>query len=286
MIQILDDTKKSAGDSIKVTLRMQLSGDGVSGDSTLEGDEEALATHTDTVLIDQLRQGVRSQGKMSEQRVPFSVREEALMGLKDWWATRMDVAVFNQLCGNTAQTNQKYTGHNATTAPTTTTGNTRHVFADGNTAETGLTSGASDQFALSLIDTAIATARTATPQVRPIKINGGSHYVVFIDTWQAKNMRTAYSSGAWGDIQKAAIMGGELSKNPIFTGALGVYSGCIIHETTNLYAGNFTDGGAVRCARALLCGAQAAAIAYGRDTSTGTDKMFWVEELENSSTLQ
>lgn len=47
IIQVVDDTQKSAGDRVRVTLRMQLSGDGVEGDSTLEGEEEALVTHTD-----------------------------------------------------------------------------------------------------------------------------------------------------------------------------------------------------------------------------------------------
>lgn len=47
LIQIKDETNKSAGDRITVGLRMQLSGDGVSGDGTLEGNEEALTTYTD-----------------------------------------------------------------------------------------------------------------------------------------------------------------------------------------------------------------------------------------------
>ena len=275
MIQILDETSKGPGDKVTVTLRMQLSGAGVEGDSTLEGEEEALATHTDALLINQLRHAVRNGGKMSQQRVPFSVREEALSGLKDWVADRMDTAVFNQLCGNTAQSDTRFTGHNATVAPTS----TRWIYADGNTAETGLTIGSSDQFVLSLIDTAIATAKTATPQIRPVRVKGEPYYIVFLDTWQAKQLRAAYSTGAWGDIQKAAMSGGQISDSPIFTGALGVYSGAILHETTRLYSGNFTDAGTTRCSRALLCGAQAAALGYGQDAGQGGDRMSWVEEL-------
>lgn len=90
VIQLRNDTKKGPGDRVRVTLRMQLSGDGVSGDGTLEGNEEPLTTYTDDFLINQLRHAVRSAGKMSEQRIPFSVREEAMSGLRDWWADRMD----------------------------------------------------------------------------------------------------------------------------------------------------------------------------------------------------
>lgn len=92
LIQIVEDTQKGPGDRIRLPLRMQLSGSGIEGDGTLEGNEEALSTYYDDLLINQLRHAVRSEGKMSEQRVPFSVREEARMGLQDWWADRIDTA--------------------------------------------------------------------------------------------------------------------------------------------------------------------------------------------------
>jgi hypothetical protein len=50
---------------------------------------------------------------MSEQRIPWSIREEAMMGLKDWWAGRMDVSFFNQVCGYTTVTDTRYTGNQA-----------------------------------------------------------------------------------------------------------------------------------------------------------------------------
>lgn len=89
-IQLLTDTQKSAGDRITYTLKMQLSGSGVSGDNTLEGNEEALATYTDNILIDQLRHAVKSAGKMSEQRVTWSMREEMRDSLADWWSDRIN----------------------------------------------------------------------------------------------------------------------------------------------------------------------------------------------------
>lgn len=90
LIQTKSDTQKSPGDRITVTLRMLLSGDGVVGDSTLENNEESLTTYTDNLVINQLRHAVRSQGKMSEQRIPFEYRAEAKDGLVQWWAERYD----------------------------------------------------------------------------------------------------------------------------------------------------------------------------------------------------
>src|SRR5688572_28293462 len=85
IIDIKTQLNKAAGDRITFCLRQQLMGDGISGDGTLEGNEESLVTYTQNVTIDALRHAVRSAGKMSEQRVPFSVRSEARDGLADWW---------------------------------------------------------------------------------------------------------------------------------------------------------------------------------------------------------
>ena len=83
VVQIKTELNKNAGDRIRFGLRMQLNGDGIRWDSVLEGNEEDLVTYSQDIYIDQLRHAVRSGGKMSEQRVPFSVRSEARDGLAD-----------------------------------------------------------------------------------------------------------------------------------------------------------------------------------------------------------
>ena len=92
LIQQKTETQKGAGDSIKFFLRMQMSARGVTGDSSQEGNEEALTTHADTLLIDQLSNAHRSAGRMSEQRVTWNIREEARMALADWWSGRTEIS--------------------------------------------------------------------------------------------------------------------------------------------------------------------------------------------------
>jgi N4-gp56 family major capsid protein len=276
LIQVKDDLSKSAGDRIRCGLRMQLSGAGVAGDDTLEGQEEALTTYSDNIFIDQLRHAVRSDGKMSEQRVPFSVREEAMMGLRDWWADRMDTAFFNQIAGNTGQADTRYTGSQATTAPTSNTGNMRIIYGVTETTENSLSASASasNNFQLTLIDRAIVTAKTATPLIRPLRIGGNERYVLFLHPHQVYSLRTDATAGrvTWYDTQKARVQGGEMD-NPIFSGALGEYNGVIIHQATRIpLAPNTTT---VR--RAVFCGAQAASMATGREHGEG--RMTYYEEL-------
>lgn len=278
ILQVFDETSKGAGDRITVTLRMQLTGDGILGDGTLEGNEEALTTYTDNLFIDQLRHAVRSAGKMSDQRIPWSVREEAMMGLKDWWAGRLDTAFFNQLCGYTVQTDTRYTGNQAVIAP-----DTAHIFRPNSRAnDQSLTTG--DEMTLGIIDNVVAAAKlggvgTTGPVIRPINVDGDQMYVMVMHTHQVTQLRTNTSAGQWLDIQKAAVTGDGSKGNPIFTGALGVYNGVVLHESTRITNGVNSGTGAVvsTARRAVLLGAQSAAIAFGKGYSF--ENFDWNEEL-------
>lgn len=272
LIQRKNDLKKSAGDRVRVTLRMQLSGDGVQGDNTLEGNEEALTTYTDDIYIDQLRHAVRSKGKMTEQRIPFSIREEAKDGLVDWWANRWDTWFFNQMCGNVAQTDTRYTGNQAVIAPST--------IQRPNAVANDQSLGTSDTFTLARIDAARTAAVTAAPIVRPIKVGGDDKYVCFLHPFQVRDLRTNTATGQWLDIQKAAMAGGQVKDNPIYTGALGEYNNVVLHEANRVTLGcNSSSGVAVASTRrAVFCGAQAAALAFGGDQA-GVNDPAWHEEL-------
>lgn len=274
LIQIKDETSKGPGDKITVGLRMQLSGDGTQGDGTLEGNEEALTTYSDAIYIDQLRHAVRSSGKMSEQRVPFSVREEARAGLEDWWAARIDTWFFNQICGYTAQADTRYTGNQAAIAPDT----SHRVFATGSADET-VNASTSSTFNINYIDKCIERAHTLTPMIRPLMVEGEEKYVMFLHPYQVYDLRTSTSSGQWLDIQKAAMAGSAAGKSPIYTGALGEYNGVVLHEAVRVAQGVHSSTGAAQTStrRAVFCGAQAAVLAYGQNSSD--QEMTWVEEL-------
>lgn len=275
MIQIKEETQKSAGDRVRVMLRMQLSGRGVDETEVLEGSEESLVTYYDDLLINDLGHATRHKTTITQQRVPWSIREEGAAGLRDWLAERFDTWAFNQLAGNTLQTDVLYTGNNAVVAPSSATGNRRIIYADGASTTEGSLS-ASQTFNLTMIDTAVNIAKTSTPLIRPIKVGDQNYYVMFMHPDQVRSMRTNTNTGQWMDIQKAVLGGGEIQDNPIFTGALGVYNGVVLHESTRLPFG-LTAGGAENTSvrRALFCGAQAGIMAFGKDYG---EKGRYVEE--------
>jgi len=257
---------KSEGDRVRVGLRVQLKGEGVQGDATLEGNEEALSIYHDDVYIDQLRHAVRSSGKMSEQRVPFSVRNEARDGLADWWSDRFDTGFFNQLTGNTGESNVKRTGMQSTIAPSS-----NNVYLE---ATSTASIDSTNEFGIGHIDYAVEIAEDGTSNypIRPMKMNGQDYYCMFIHTFQKTSLRRGFSAGEWGDIQKAAISGGQTTNNPIFSQSLGVYGDVIMHSSSRI------PTPATNVRRAVMCGAQAAAVAFGKGNSSG-NKFSWVEEL-------
>lgn len=113
---------------------------------------------------------------MSEQRVPFSVREEARMGLADWWKERLETSLANQLTGNTGQSDTRYTGNNATIAPSS----GRIIVGGGETAEGSLSSTTTHAIKLSDLDKAVAVAKVQSPRIRPISVDGKNMYVAFL----------------------------------------------------------------------------------------------------------
>ncbi len=284
LIQLKTETSKGPGDRIRVGLRALLTGDGVQGDATLEGNEEALATYSDDVLINQLRHAVRSDGKMSEQRIPFSIREENRMGLKDWWTERLQVTMANQLTGNTGQSDTRYTGNNSTIAPTATH---RIVCGGGKTLEASLSSSTDHAIQLTDLDRAVTLAKTAISgtreRIRPVKVDGKSYYVVFLHPYQILRLRANASvAGDFFDVTQAMLQGGKISDNPLITRASFIYGGCLVHEWSYLptvpTAPTTTGASASNFRRGVLCGAQAAALAIGQDGGTPSS-MSWKEEL-------
>src|SRR3990167_839875 len=281
IIQMRTETKKGNGDKVTFGLRMQLTGDGITEGEVAEGNGESLSIYSTSLVINELGHvvGAASENTIDQQRVPFELREECELGLEDWYAKRLSVSFFHQVCGNTAAsgpgypTSTKYTGLNAVVAPTS----TRIIRAGSQANDESLTS--SDTFTLDLIDKAKEMAETATPKIRPIKIGGRDKYVFYMHPWQVTDMRISTSTGQWLDIQKAAMQGGNVTGNPIFTGALGEYNDVVLRSSVDVTYGvnSSTLAAETDVRRAVLLGAQAASCAFGMNNSA--TKFRWNEEL-------
>ncbi len=277
MIHMKSETSTNAGDAVTFGLRMQLSGDGVTETQTLMGNEESLTTYSDKVVLNELAHAVRVRNKntIDAQRVPFSLREEAKLGLKDWFSNRFDTAMFNHLAGNVLITDGRYSGSNTITAPSA-----GRIYRGG-AANDDATINADNTkiFTLNVIDACVERAGTATPLIRPIKVDGENKYLMFLHDYQVTDLRTNTNSGQWLDIQKAALAGGIGAKSPIYKGSLGEYNNTILHKANRIPMG-VSNAGVQQTStrRAVFCGAQAGAIAFGKEFSDGVNYK-WVNDI-------
>lgn len=283
MIQEKNEPNKSAGDRVTCGLRGILSADGKQGNEVLEGDEEGFSTFDDQLFIDELRHATSIPGgaTIDAQRVPYNLREEGYDAMKQWYAERVDEAMFNQLCGFTPATSTKRTGQQAVIAPSA----NNIIRPGGKTTDEGLL--AADTMTLANVDALKERASTmrqqfGQPIIRPFMIMGEPYYVLFIHDFQETDLRR--DAGAvgigWLQLQRDAMQGGAVSGNPLFSGALGMYNNVILHKSTRVTEGvdSVTPTTAVTAVRrAVFCGAQAAWVAWGQ--SYGESSFRWVERL-------
>lgn len=293
IIQVKADLMKEPGDTDTVGLTAKLTSAGVSGDDELEGNEEAINSYSDSVLIDQKRFAVRLKGKLDEGKVAYSMRTDAKNKLVIRLQEFIERQSFLKLAGvtNTALVDINGVTYSAdcnwSNTPTfipdadeaAGSGN-RYICA--NTSGTDALA-ATDLLTPTLISKAKIKARLASPKIQPLRIDGRDHYVMWIHPWQAYDLK---NNAQFAQAMREAEVRGQT--NPIFTGALGVWDGVILYEheyvpflqTTGGSASNSFRGVstgtdcAVNAFRALLCGKQALVFLKCKNDNGWVEKSF------------
>jgi N4-gp56 family major capsid protein len=292
IIHMKNELTKGPGDLITFPLMKKLTGAGFTTREVAEGNGESLSLYSDSVTINELGHvvSIPNEGRsIDTQRIPIKLRQAGMNGLKTWLAERMSQTFFYHVCGYTPinASGGKYNGNNTVTAPTSTRIVRRAAGAgETNSADTDIDS--DDTMTLNMIDHMRELAETAASPLRPINIEGnyeaggtdisGGRYVAYLHPYQVTDLRTSTDTGQWLDIQKAAMMGGQTSKNPIYSDALGEYNNVILKKANHVTEGVSAAGATVSTVRrAVLLGAQAVSLAYGKDGGPTTYN--WNEEL-------
>lgn len=264
VIHEITDLKTKPGNQVTVQLLMKLDGGGVSGDSQLEGSEEALQYYTDSVTINLLRNAVEEPGQMAQKKVRPNARRDARMQLATWYTERLERMIIKHMVGDTSETFPA-----TALAPTT---NRRIYSGISNTAESSIVSNQTDRLTTEEISRVKVEAQTADVPLTPLNINGEEIFVLLIHPWQAYSLKF----GGTGEVSKrwyeAQVNARERSgSNPVFTGAIGMWDGVVIHEHRMLPV--FTTGASsANVVRAPLLGKQALALAFG-------SAPFWKERI-------
>jgi len=227
----------------------ELSGVGITGDNTLEGNEEAPNVYDDAITLEQYRHAMRTYGRLSDQypsQKESAVRSDMRELLSRWKAAKIDQLMFTGLGGSL--TKVIYGGDATSTA----------------TIEAG------DYFTTNLVSKCKAYAIKATPKIMPVRIKGKEYYVIVISPDQSFDLKTR--DAAWSQAAREARAAGD--SNPLFTGAEGIWDGVVIHSHERVATSAvWGAGGNLNGATALFMGQQAGAIAYAK-RRTWNEKTF------------
>lgn len=254
IVQIQEDLSRGKGTSIEVSLLMPLNGAGVIEDNTLEGNEEKMNYRSCTVYLSRVRNAVRLAGRFEEQKTQEKMRTDMRKVLSRWLARYIDLSIFSVLTG----TEPPFRTTPSTPIPFTVEAPTadRILYAGSASSESAITT--ADTFDTTLIGKARRMAQEdELTAVQPIRIDGRETYVMLIDPYQARDLR---KDPKWLEAQEHANIRGE--KNPIFSGAMGVYEGVVIHEHLRVPR-TATGSGNAMVGHALFLGAQACIFAEG-----------------------
>lgn len=197
----------------------ELYGPGVTGESTLRGNEDKLSTSQFNVTVDWLRKAVAVTKKVKRE-VNFEVIQEARVRLSNWLARELDRQVFSQLLA--VSNNTIYAGNATSTA----------------------TLGADDIFTTQELDKIkLALQRKGALPLSIEKKNGRmvSRYGVVISEVDEFNLR---GDDRWLDAVKQARARAE--DNPIFSGEPVEWNGLLVYTLEGVKAAGCVQGTPLR----------------------------------------
>ena len=288
--RITELTKSEKGTKANITLLADMTGDGITGDNTLEGNEEALRAFDITIELDQLRFANRIAGRMADQKTVVNFREQSRDALAYAIADRMDQLAFLTLSG-VAYTHKTNGGLRATSS------SAGHelvdlVFASDVSAPTSArhlrvdVSGGTSTLAAGDTTATVADDKIAYRDIVNLKAYAKDHYIrgirgagneemfhMFVTPQQMADLKL--DSDFLANVRNAGVRG---PGNSLFAGSSSLMvDGVMIHEFRHVFStegaptGTSANAGAagykwganadVVGARALFCGAQALAMA-------------------------
>lgn len=299
IVQIDERLKKSKGDTVTLGLTAKHDPNtGVSDGGEIEGQENKRTPYSESIAISSEDFAERLTGVLDEQKNAYDMRKDAKEKLAIQQAEFIEMQIFLKLAGVTNTTLTDVSGNVVGTKCTWS--NTPTYIPDATTAAgygsrylcADYTSGAASLASTDLITPnlisrckvkAMVRLSGGMPKMRPLRINGRQHYVLFIHPRQGLDLK---NNAVWAQAQREANVRG--SENPIFSAAIGIWDNVIVHEHDYVpfldisVAGNSFRGASTGtdftadCYRALFCGAQA--VGFVKCNYGPNNRLAWVEK--------
>lgn len=272
IFQLKEDLTVKKGNKVTFALVNRLTGDGVTGSQTMEGNEESLESRSFGVTVNKRRNAVRV-AEIEDQYSAISLREAAKPALRTWadekdidriyralysfngtaYASASEAAKDAWLVDNAdrvlfgaAKSNNSSNDHSAS------------LLNIDNTNDK-LTPGA-----LSLMK---RMAFSATPKIRPLRLAGNNKrwLVAFAHPLCFRDLK---ANSTMTQAQREVVITDQ--NNKLFQGGDVEWDGIIVHECDGMPTLTGVGNGGIDVGAVFLCGAQAVGMAMARRWKTAT----------------
>lgn len=277
IIQVKEDLKKKRGDRITFNLVNRLTGDGVTGTGTMEGNEESVDQRAHLLTVDKIRNAVRV-AEMEEIKNAIDIREAGRMGLKTWITEKTRdqmIAAFGAIQTGYGSFELYADASEAEKDAFLADNSDRYLFgaaksnnaSNDHSAALANIDNTSDKLTSGALSLMKRIAKTANPKIRPIKTKGDEEWFkVYAGTLAIRDL--VNSDSAFQQANREARERGK--ENPIFRGADYVWDGLIIKEIPEIETLTGVGNGGIDVAPVYLCGAQALGIGWAKRTTSRT----------------
>lgn len=277
-IQLVKDLTKKKGESVTISLVTRLTGNGVTGSGTLEGNEESLSNYSDSISVTTRRNAV-AVDEDEAQKGEIELLDAAKPALKKWimekTRTDVDTALLSpNLDGSTAYASTAEADKDAWLDENT----DRVLFGSevGNLDQTAPAGGATndhsgslanidnsnDKMTGALLSLAKRRAQQASPAIQPITVNDDEEwFVVWMDPLAFRDFK---DDSAVQQANRDAWTRGK--DNPLFRGGDLLWDGCVVREMPHYTTLSGVGAGGIDVAASFLVGAQAIGIGYAQMT--------------------
>lgn len=275
IFQVREELTKKRGDTIVFGLVNELTGVGVTGNTTLKGNEERLNSRSHALTVDVLRHAV-AVDDWDQQKSVIDLRNAGRTQLRQWSQKTLrddclkalgQIDGVNYLSSSAGQRNTWVTNNSDRVLFGAATTNYTAVFA---TAVQSLSAG--ESLTPNLLSLMKRLAGRASPKVMPVYVKEMDQewYVAFVGpmAWRDLTEDNPTTNVLTLANRDARIRGVD---NPLFTGDSLVWDGMIIREIPEITPLDVSGSAGVAIEPVYLCGAQAVGLAWAQRSTSTTD---------------
>jgi N4-gp56 family major capsid protein len=283
------ELQEEAGKTINIPLITKLVGQGVTGATSLDGNEEELGNYNCGISVDWRRNAVRIP-KSTSYKTEIDLFGAAKDMLRTWEAEKLRNDIITAMLsvvttGDTtvslaSSSSANRNAYSAANADRLLFGKLKSNYSATWATATATLDTTDDKCTVASMSLAKRIAKSADPHIRPYKTaDGREYYVAFHGARTFRDLK-ADTTMTQANREARSREGSGMDDNPIFQDGDLLYDGIIHREvpeiddvsSTGTY--NLTNAGAsgtTDVRPVFLCGAQAVGIAWGQEPTPRTD---------------